>query len=95
MTDIGYAYGYQTAAIAARDEEGDRMYPCPVCGGIGYTGRDLTVPCRTCGTAGEVYDEPRREQPPAPVQDSEWTRPLPGDPWMDPARAAELGPPPF
>lgn len=72
------AYGYQTIALAAQQEE-EHVYPCPTCGGIGFLGQNLTQPCRTCGTAGEVPERPARteERTPWPAASS--------DPWALPS----------
>ena len=39
--------------------EEPHAYPCPVCGGNGWLG---STGCRTCGTSGEVVEQPRRSR---------------------------------
>lgn len=56
----------------------EHRYPCPTCGGIGFTGQHLTQPCRACGTTGEVVDRPR------PRQDSTPWPSVITDPWFTP-----------
>lgn len=90
--DVGYAYGHQTAALAAQDD-GDRMYPCPTCGGIGYVGQNLDVPCWECKGHGEVYDPPRRRDRQERSTLSPEERAAFEDPWKVPG--VEAGPPPF
>lgn len=70
---------------------GAPTYPCDMCGGIGFTGRNLTVPCRTCGTTGE-RTAPRPQPRRAPLLRTGTSYP---DPWINPDAASELAPPPF